>query len=245
MNRNFKTTGIVIRKTDFNETDRIVTILTEADGKIDCVAKGARSIKSKFLGRLELFNQVLITCFKGRELYCAKEAELISGCMIEKDPEKHKIVFYVAELTNRLIKSGQQVDGVYPLLLNTLEYLKTSDKYEIILHTYLIKLLTLTGFLSPWNHCAKCGTALTQDEQIWLSTADSNVICAKCTNSADEEVEVPHVKLVNYMQNYPLSDALKVQAGESEHQFVWKWLQGVTDNLLGSPMKSEKFLHAA
>lgn len=244
MKRHFKSNGIIIRKTDFNEADRIVTILTDDCGKIDCIAKGARRLKSKFCGRLELFYNINLTCFQGRNLANLNEAHLLSAFPEEKDVNKHRILFYIAELTNKLIQSDQQIDGAYPLLLDTLQNLKNSDKLEIILHAYLIKLLTLTGFLSPWNKCGICSHPLNLENLICLSATDAHVVCQDCSSPADSPLSVPLIKWVNFMQNYPLSDVLKVKVNEKDHQSVWIWLQGILENLLSSPIKSEKFLQS-
>ncbi len=241
MNKHFKTRGVVIRKVDFGEADRIVTVLTDEFGKIDCIAKGARRLKSKFCGRLELFNHVELTCFQGRELACINEANLLSALPEEKDINKHRVLFYIAELTNRLIQSGQHIEGVYPLLRETLHHL-TGDKLEIILHAYLVKLLTLTGFLSPWNKCATCDNPLNINKPICLSDTDANLVCESCTHSADSIVNVSLIKWVNFMQNYPLPNVLKIKVEEKDHQSVWQWLQGILADLLSSPIKSEEFL---
>ena len=242
MKRNFKTTGIIIRKIDFGETDRIITILTDDLGKIDCIAKGARRLKSKFCGRLELFYNVDITCFQGRSLAIIKEVDLVSAITDCKDVNRHRVLFYIAELTNRLIQSDQHIEEVYPLLQKTLNCMEDTDKYEILLHGYLIKLLTLTGFLPQWNKCATCNDPLNLDKPVCLSALDSNVVCDVCANSADKMIEVPFIKWVNFMQNYPLSDTLKVKVDENDHQSVWQWLNGILGNLLSSPIKSEEFL---
>jgi DNA repair protein RecO (recombination protein O) len=242
MNKHFKTTGIVIRKIDLNEADRIVTVLTDEFGKIDCIAKGARRLKSKFCGRLELFYQVDLTCFQGRELTNLNEIHLLSAFPEEKDVNKHRILFYIAELTNKLIQSDQQIEGAYPLLFDTIQHLKNSDKLEIILHAYLIKLLTLAGFLSPWNKCGICNHPLNLEHLICLSATDAHVVCQDCCSPADNPLSIPIIKWVNFMQNYPLSDALKVKVDEKDHQSVWIWLQEVLGNLLTSPIKSEGFL---
>jgi DNA repair protein RecO (recombination protein O) len=242
MKRNFKTKGIIIRKVDFNEADRIVTVLTDDLGKIDCIAKGARRLKSKFCGRLELFFNVDLICFQGRDLATLNEAHLINGFMEGKDINKHRILFYIAELTNRLIQSGQHIEEAYPLLQKTLSYLEYTDKYEILLHGYLVKLLTITGFLPPWNKCATCNEPLSLDKPVCLSALDANVVCDSCACSADRIIDVPLIKWVNFMQNYPLSDALKVKVKENDHQSVWQWLNGILGNLLSSPIKSEEFL---
>jgi DNA repair protein RecO (recombination protein O) len=50
------TTGIVLSRTNYGEADRIITILTQGNGKIRLVAKGVRKIKSKLAGGIELFS---------------------------------------------------------------------------------------------------------------------------------------------------------------------------------------------
>ena len=49
-----RTEAIVLRRTNYGETDRILNLLTP-DGKISCLAKGVRKEKSKLAGGIELF----------------------------------------------------------------------------------------------------------------------------------------------------------------------------------------------
>ncbi|MEI9894387.1 MAG: recombination protein O N-terminal domain-containing protein [Chthoniobacter sp.] len=49
------TAALLLRKTKLTETSLIVTWFTEAHGKIQTVAKGARQPKSRFAGLLDLF----------------------------------------------------------------------------------------------------------------------------------------------------------------------------------------------
>lgn len=49
-----KTEAIVLRRTNYGETDRILNVLTP-EGKISCLAKGVRKEKSKLAGGIELF----------------------------------------------------------------------------------------------------------------------------------------------------------------------------------------------
>ncbi|MBN2096510.1 DNA repair protein RecO [Candidatus Peregrinibacteria bacterium] len=244
MKKQIKTTGIVIRKCDFGEADRIVTVLTDDYGKIDLLAKGARRLKSKFCGRLELFNEIDLSGSAGRELHYLDEADLIKAYPEEKNVGRHRILFYLAELTNRLIPSGQQAEGAYPLLQETLYHLQKTDRLETILHAYLIKLLTFTGFLSPWNKCGICDASLNLDDPICLHATDGHLLCPDCQSPADRPLSVPLIKWVNFMQQYPLPDTLRVSVKEEDSQSVWIWLQSILENLLSSPLKSEAFLKA-
>lgn len=242
MKKNLKTTGIILRKFNLNEADRIVTLLTKEEGKIDCIAKGARRLKSRFCGRLELFNHVQINGFRGRSLISLNEVDVIDAFSATKDIEQHKVLFYLAEITHKLIQEDQQVEGVYPLLRETLEHLRETDRHEIILHSYLTKLLTMTGFLSPWNKCATCDDSLIAEKPIWLCMTHANVVCGNCKKAGDQLLELPLIKWINFMQHYPLSEALKVKVEEKEHRAVWQWLNGVIGNILSKPLKSEAFL---
>jgi len=50
------TTGIILRRTDYGEADRIISLLTPQHGKLSLVAKGVRKVKSKLAGGIELFS---------------------------------------------------------------------------------------------------------------------------------------------------------------------------------------------
>lgn len=239
MNKHLHTEGIVLRKTDFNEADRIVTVLTRDHGKIDCIAKGARRIKSKFCGRLELFCHIRLTGFQGRDLVVLDEAQLITPFPQNQSLEQHRILFTIAESTHKLIHAHQHIEGAYPLLTETLEALRDTAKHDPLLFTYLIRLLTLTGFLPQWNQCALCETTLNALRPIFVRLGDAHAVCGNCRQPADRALKTSVTKWINYMQNYPLTDTLRVQASAEEQNEVGLWLKEVLLNVLPYPLKSE------
>jgi DNA repair protein RecO (recombination protein O) len=60
------TQGVVLKRTDFGEADRIITVLTPDQGKLRLLAKGVRKVKSKLAGGIELFSISDITFIRGR-----------------------------------------------------------------------------------------------------------------------------------------------------------------------------------
>src|SRR5690606_27473744 len=64
--RQIVTLGIVLRRTNFKEADRIITVLTPDHGKVSVIAKGVRRAKSKLAGGVELFSLSEITYLPGR-----------------------------------------------------------------------------------------------------------------------------------------------------------------------------------
>ena len=60
------TSAIILKRVDYGEADRILTLLTPDHGKLSLMAKGVRKIKSKLAGGIELFSISTITFAEGR-----------------------------------------------------------------------------------------------------------------------------------------------------------------------------------
>ena len=60
------TEAIVLKRLNYGEADRIVTVLTPEQGKLSLVARGVRRPKSKLAGGIELFSISSLTYLKGR-----------------------------------------------------------------------------------------------------------------------------------------------------------------------------------
>jgi DNA repair protein RecO (recombination protein O) len=56
--RQQKFLGLVIKRANFSEADKLVTLFTREVGKATFVAKGVRRVKSRRSAHLELFNLV-------------------------------------------------------------------------------------------------------------------------------------------------------------------------------------------
>lgn len=60
------TSGIVLKRTEYGEADRIITLLTPDQGKLSLMARGVRKAKSKLAGGIELFSVSSLTFLRGR-----------------------------------------------------------------------------------------------------------------------------------------------------------------------------------
>ncbi|MCB9812815.1 MAG: DNA repair protein RecO [Pseudomonadales bacterium] len=78
--KTFSTKGIVLRRANVGETDRIINILTQEFGKITCVAKGVRKIKSSKRAFLEPGNLINAFLVSTKSLPILTQASLIDDC---------------------------------------------------------------------------------------------------------------------------------------------------------------------
>lgn len=61
-----RTSAIVLKRVEYGEADRILTVLTPDVGKLSLMAKGVRKVKSKLAGGIELFSTSEISYLPGR-----------------------------------------------------------------------------------------------------------------------------------------------------------------------------------
>lgn len=64
--QSIKTSAIVLRRTNYGESDRILQLLTVDGHKISAMARGVRREKSKLAGAVELFSVTDVTIHQGK-----------------------------------------------------------------------------------------------------------------------------------------------------------------------------------
>lgn len=78
--RTYSTKGIVLKRVNVGETDRIINILTQENGKMTCVAKGVRKITSTKRAFLEPGNLIKGFFVRTKSLPLLTQATLIDDC---------------------------------------------------------------------------------------------------------------------------------------------------------------------
>jgi DNA repair protein RecO (recombination protein O) len=147
--RNLKTEGIIIKRHNFNEADRMVTIYTKDLGKIGVKATGVRRITSRRASHIELLNDVSISLYKKSQTPVLIEAQMINSFSeIKNNLEKMGYAYHICELIDGLCPEGEEQVDIFHLVKNTLNELCLAEKEEVlfIIHDFEIELLTLLGF---------------------------------------------------------------------------------------------------
>lgn len=131
--RSYKTEGIVIKRTNFSEADRILTIFTKKHGKVRILAKGVRRITSRRGPNIEVFNEVLVFIHSGRTFDLLSEVELKNSFgKIRKNLDLVGLAFHVCELVDSLCPENEPHPQVYDSLKEVLSELDQGlvNKFE-------------------------------------------------------------------------------------------------------------------
>ena len=114
MHHSFKTEGIILKRMNYGEADRILTIYTLHHGKIRAMAKGVRKLQSRKAGSLELFNHATLFLIKGKNLDLITEAQVINLFKSwRKNLIKVGIAYYLCELVDKLTPDNQPHEAVF------------------------------------------------------------------------------------------------------------------------------------
>lgn len=149
MRKTFKTEGIVLKRTNFAEADRIVTVFSKHYGKIVCLAKGIRKMCSRKRGNLEIFNQVILFVVSGKGLDIITETELLNSFSVwRKSLTKIATAYEICEMVDKLTVEGNEQEEVYCLLKESLKQIGNLEQNELsaLVNVFGEKLTQLLGF---------------------------------------------------------------------------------------------------
>ncbi len=151
MFRSYKTEAIILKRRNFGEADRILTIFTKYNGKITVKAPGVRRIASRRSSHIELLNLPIFTLYKSSKTFfpIVTEAQTLEDFSPVKD-NLHKIgyAYYICELINGLCADNQENRSVFFLFKNILARLADEENYSILVSYFEKELLRTLGFWS-------------------------------------------------------------------------------------------------
>lgn len=151
MRRSYKTEGIIIKRVNFGEADRILTIFTKHYGRIKAIAKGVRRIVSRKAGNLELFNQVILFLSMGKNWDIITDVEVVNNFAKQRQElDWVGQAFQIAEVVDKLTAEREENRRVFKLLKNALGNL---DKEVVV--QFEIDLLGELGFGTPKDKSEK------------------------------------------------------------------------------------------
>lgn len=242
----YRTNGIVLRSIKLSETNKLVTFMTEHYGKVKCVAKGARKIKSRFVGSLEPMSYVYLIYFgkENQQLYSLNQADIIQSFHpVREDFQKLFTGIYLNELVDAMLAEAHEEKEIFRLLLDSLHVLQNQSNLETLCRMFEIRLLSLTGHKPELNQCTVCRTH-TVNGWVGFSYNRRGIVCGVCMKKVSTEIKFSTGTL-NYLRklltlDINCSGRLKFPRGMDEE------VEKVTHRLIlahvGRELKSYPFI---
>jgi len=208
--------GIILRKRDYRENDRLFIIYTDELGKIEAVAKGVRKIKSKMAGHLELFSIVNLMVAPGKTYYQIAGAERAKNFLnIKSDLVKTVLASFCLEVVDSFTKPEHADLKIYELLYEMLEIFD-NDKMKNFLKMYslskffTLKLLSLLGWTPELYTCVKCKKKIIPSGN-FFDAGRGGLLCGQCSKT-DFPVSTAAIKVLRFVlkNNFKKIATLKI-----------------------------------
>ena len=178
----YKEQGIVLRSVKLAEADKILTILTQGSGKVRAVAKGIRRTNSKFGARLEPLTHVSLMLYRGRNLDTVTQCEILHPFpAVRSDFERFAAGETMVEAVDKVAEEHERNVRLFLLLLAGLRSLETRPRdAAAVAESFLLKLLSLSGFHPSLSACAACGRPGPHE---WFAASQGGVVCRTCADN--------------------------------------------------------------
>lgn len=178
-----KTKGIIIKSSDYKDSDKIVTIFSADFGIIKARARGVKKAKAKlaFAAQPFAFCEFILIAKSG--FYTIINASSIDQFFdLTADFDKYIFCLSCLEVCEKTIKENDINHEMFLLLLNMLKKVCYGEVSPMIAFIkFMFEAFKFLGFSMEIEHCACCESELS-DKYFAFSYDFNGLICPKCSN---------------------------------------------------------------
>ena len=145
-----KTKAIIINKKVYKENDLLVTVLSQNQGKLFFIAKGASNTKSSRNSTLQLGNIVNLDLYQKNDFYWLSDSVTIKNLFKNrKSLNQIKFTFYFLEILNQLVSENLHQELLFDKSISLILAIENKSFTKYVDH--LIDLIKILGYGIPEN----------------------------------------------------------------------------------------------
>lgn len=175
--------AIVLRVTDYNDRDALLTVLSRNHGKLTIKARGLRRKNSPLIAPCQLLSYGEFTLFEYKGQYTVNEAhsiELFQG--LRRDLGKLSLGTYFAQAAEVLSQEDMPNPELLSLLLNCLYALHKLEKPEnMVKAVFELRAASIAGYTPDLFGCHSCG----DHAAVYFDISGGTMLCEKCRSATD------------------------------------------------------------
>ena len=174
--------GIVLRRVDYGETDRVLTVLTREHGKLGVIARGVRKAGSRLAAHTDLFSRSRMQLAHGRgQLEVLTQAQGSGPASRLSDARRTACAALCAELADSVLEPDHPLDsGIYELVAGALDACgDVARDPRAAVAWFARRMIDLLGYAPELMRCANCGAVLAE-QPARFSAAGGGLLCPRC-----------------------------------------------------------------
>ena len=184
--------GLVLREMPSGDNDRRILVLTSEEGKMWIVAKGAKSVRSKYAAISHIFS------YANFEFYEKNNTKWLSGgssisvfSNLQNDLEGFSLASYIAQIADEITGEDLPAETVLRTTLNAIYAIdKKLKPYEQIKAAYELFAASESGFMPDVSECSVCKSTSFSDT-VWLDVMNGSIVCDECLKKQSGGLPIP------------------------------------------------------
>lgn len=176
--------ALMLRAADYNENDKILTLLSAERGKISAGIKGVKkaAAKLKFAAQPFCFAEYVLA-ERGGKYTVINASENESFYDLRTDINKFYAASAVSEAANALSYEGDECREIFYAAIKALSGMCAGNESERLI-TFLLTALQQSGYGIRAEECAICGAPLLHADVLRFDMDAGAFACAQCGNGA-------------------------------------------------------------
>lgn len=238
--------GVMIRQTNYSESSRIITILTEDGAQVPLMARGFNKTKSPFIVLKQGLKEALFTYNRFKGMGTLNEVDVIQPFKrVNGDFIVYTYASYVMELITRALEEDMAQETFYRLMIKSLSLLEAESAPAAVVSFTAIKMLPYYGGQMNVDACAVCGTT---DRSLFshYSFSHHSVLCARCLDEGTALRAVPVsnrvLYLAGYMNHTPIDQVDSIRISKENAGLLLAFVEMIYDEYTGVYFKSRRLL---
>lgn len=245
---------MILKRRDFGEADRLLTVLTPRYGKIDVIARGARKLNSTKTGHVELYTRADMLIHTGRDLGLAVQVEMNApNIPLREDLTLGAYAGYTAELLDRLTEQDVllfdetadegEAAVLYQLVDETFDRIAHSGDPRLAVRYFEMRLLDRIGFRPELSECVISRTPIRPENQ-YFSHAEGGVISLEHAPGVASAIPIPlpTLKLLRHLQRSSWGQVRALELSPGLHDDAERIMVGYITYVLERRLQSVDFI---
>ena len=230
-----KIQGLVLRRTEYNDHDVLLTILTRQHGKLTAKARGLKPKNSPLTAQCQLLAFSEFTLFEYRGMYTINEASTIELFHdLRRDLGKLSLGTYFAQAAEVISQEDLPNPELQSLVLNCLYALSKLNEPEMkVKAAFELRVACIAGFQPELTGCAGCGNQWPDRFDIKAGMAE----CAACRSPESDGIRMPISPAVLQAMRYICFCASRKIFGFTIPDDAMRQLADVTESYLTTQLE--------
>lgn len=227
--------GVVLRVSDYNDRDALLTVLTQKYGKLTVKARGLRRKNSPLTAVCQLLAFGEFTVFEYRGQYTINEAHVLNLFQgLRADMESLALASYFAQVAEVLSQEDYPTPELQSLLLNCLYALaELKLPFAQVKAVFELRAACLAGFTPDLVGCHVCGS----QEPTRFDLSSGLLECENCRDAASSGIRMPVTpSMLEAMRYISFCDPKKLFAFRLPEQELTR-LSSLTEGFLSTQLE--------